>query len=130
MPSIKNEILQESVQKVCILGLSYKENTDSVKNSPAIEMIKQLEKCTINAYDPSVPLDMDLAVCRKKTIIEAVEGADVLVVSTPWPEFKSINLLQIKKVMHGLKILDPYRMLNMKQAKTLGFEYRTIGVFT
>ena len=59
--------------------------------------------------------------------LEAVQDADVLAVMTPWPEFKTVPLESVRKVMRGRLVLDPYGVLDERQCRSLGFVYRTLG---
>lgn len=111
-----NRILPQFSDKnvtIGILGLAYKENTHSIKNSAALRLISQLTGFSIQAYDPlikSLPLESDL-ITLKSSAVEAVTGADVLFVMTPWPEFKGKDLGNIASLMRHKFIIDPYNLL-------------------
>jgi UDPglucose 6-dehydrogenase len=98
-----------------ILGLSYKENTHSTKNSAALQLISKLQGFNIQVYDPLVktlPL-ASYAISIKTTAMEAVKGADVLFLMTPWPEFKSQNPEELLLLMRKKFIVDPYRLIEV-----------------
>jgi UDPglucose 6-dehydrogenase len=115
---------------IAILGLAYKENTQSVKNSPSLALIRQLGPWKLRAYDPVVPASAapHPAVSGTKAALEVAEGADALAIMTPWPEFRLLSCAAIAKVMRGKLVLDPYRVLDAAAARGAGLDYRTLGV--
>ena len=62
-----------------------------------------------------------------KTIDECIKHADVVIISTPWEEYKKFDLVKLKKEMNGNIIIDPFRTLDSDHAVKLGFEYHTLG---
>lgn len=102
--------------KVSILGLSYKPNTHSIKNSPAIDLIQTLKHLPLTVYDPVVNLaDNNLLfdnVVQAKSIEAVTEGADVLILMTPWQEFKVLqeNLVSPSTTIQVL--IDPFRFFD------------------
>ena len=111
---------------LAILGLTYKENTNSIKNSPSLALLEYLKTYTLQVYDPAVqcailPLEMN-----KSSVEEAIRDADVLIIMTPWDEFKKLTPSALKKHMSGKIIIDPYRVLEENIFKT-DFEYLTLG---
>ena len=112
---------------ICILGLSYKENTNSIKNSASIELIKKIKNSNINVYDPLVKKINMGQINHKTSTNNAIKGSNILVIATPWDEFKLLDLKKIKSLMKGNIILDPYRVLNEELAVNLGFIYYSVG---
>jgi len=118
-----------------VWGLSFKPNTCDVRKSPAIEIIKALQKDTnyrIQAYDPVAIENAKKEISSKnikfsKNALEAVKDADILILVTDWPEFSKINISKVKKLMHQHYILDGRNQLNPKEIKKLGFYYEGIG---
>ena len=113
-----------------VLGLAYKENTHSVKNSPSLALIRHLAPWPLRVYDPVVPASAapHPAVTGATSALDAVKGADALVIMTPWPEFRSLSCADIAKAMRGRLVLDPYRVLDRAAARDAGLDYRTLGV--
>jgi len=113
-----------------VLGLAYKENTHSVKNSPSLAFIRHLKPWPIRVYDPVVPASAapHPSVTGATTALEAAEGVDALAIMTPWPEFRSIAPQELAGVMRGRLVLDPYRVLDAKAARAAGLDHRTLGV--
>jgi UDPglucose 6-dehydrogenase len=96
---------------VCVLGLAYKVNTHSIKNSPAIELLEALPHIHLRVYDPvvkNIPLDKPIEACA--SAYKAAENADMLFIMTPWDEFKSLDWKKILHNMRGKIIVDPYRI--------------------
>jgi len=97
-----------------VLGLAYKENTHSTKNSAALKLISQLKEFNVQAYDPLVkklPFDSD-SIILKPSVSETVKDSDVLFLMTPWAEFKDQDLQKITSLMRHQFIVDPYKILS------------------
>lgn len=113
---------------IAVLGLTYKEHTHSLKNSPSIALLSTIESAPVRAYDPAAAANAGGSrVARMPTALEAAEGADVLLVMTPWPEFRSISAGDLAARMRGRTIIDPYRMLDASALTALGFTYAALG---
>lgn len=100
---------------LCVLGLAYKENTHSTKNSVSLRLLSQLQNFKIQAYDPlvkSLPFETD-SITIKDSALEAVKGSDVLFLMTPWDEFKTLQLESLLSIMRERVIIDPYKILSM-----------------
>jgi len=96
--------------KVAVLGLTYKPNTHSLKNSPSVELIKCLKAKKIEVYDPMASIidsEIEELVQQVEEPMAACEGAAVVIVMTPWAEIKSLNIEDVRKVMKGNIIIDP-----------------------
>jgi len=113
--------------KISVLGLAYKENTNSIKNSPSIELLKKIKNSSVKAYDPLIKNINIKGVIMSDSALEAIKNSDILVIATPWEEFRSINLSKIKKQMNGNIIIDPYKILDEESLKKLNFMYYSIG---
>ena len=59
--------------------------------------------------------------------LDALTGADALMILTPWPQYRSIAPAEIAKALKGKLVLDPYRVLDAKAATDAGLDYRTLG---
>jgi len=112
-----------------ILGLTYKENTHSVKNSPSVALIRQLTPYTIKAFDPAIPSQPDWHpnLTNSPTAADAIQDSDVLLILTAWPEFKDLNLTEIAELMRGKTVIDPYGLLNRMQMQQAGLQHITLG---
>ncbi len=117
---------------LALLGLAYKEDTASTKNSPALALISALPDFDIRGFDPAVKATRDLhARLRQATDpLDACTGADALAVMTPWPAFKALKADDIAARLRGRLVLDPYRMLDGAALRRLGCSYHALGVGT
>jgi UDPglucose 6-dehydrogenase len=128
---LHREVLAEKPDAVIgILGLAFKENTQSTKNSPALALIAHLGPFQIRVHDPAVPAT---AAAHPKAVgashaIEAARGVDALVIMTPWPQFRTIRPKELAGLMRGRVVIDPYHVLDQAAARAAGLAYLTLGV--
>lgn len=131
--------LREAAQKrgldlknavIAVWGLAYKENTHSTKNSPSLQFLAGFPEARKQAYDPAVKLSADAFPQFRQfaSALDCCQGADALVIPTPWPEFRTADLKAICAAMRGHIILDPFGLLDGAQAAALGFDYYRLGV--
>jgi UDPglucose 6-dehydrogenase len=114
---------------IALLGLAYKENTHSTKNSAALALLARLRGKTVRVFDPVIstaPEGSDAVVADSE--LAAAEGADAVCIMTPWPQFSTIDPKALKDKMRGLVLIDPYRMIDGAAAKAAGLSYATLGV--
>ncbi len=114
---------------VGVLGLAYKENTGSTRNSPSLELIRHLALWQLKIYDPVVPAS---AAKHSRAIpcqsaLEAATGVDAIVIMTPWPQFRELKASDLARAMRGRIVIDPYRMLDAVAGAAAGLEYFTLG---
>jgi UDPglucose 6-dehydrogenase len=117
---------------VGVLGLAFKENTDDMRESPASTVVRSLlnQGARVQAYDP---MALKHAVHELSGIIpcqnayETAEGADALVILTPWNEFKNLNFERIRRVMREPIIVDGRNLYDPETMRQLGFVYRGVG---
>ena len=117
---------------IAVLGLSFKANTDDIRESSSIDMIKFIlsNGGHIRAYDPIANDSMSALfpdISYFKNVYEAIDKAEALIVMTEWNEFRSLDLERIRNIMTGKFILDTRNILNMKELSSLGFVYDNIG---
>lgn len=115
-----------------ILGLSYKPNTDDIRDAPALEVIHLLqnEGAIIRAYDPQAMKNASLVVQRItlcENSYQVAEGADALVLATEWNEFKQLDLKRVFQVMRQPIIMDGRNLWDPDQLISIGFTYFGIG---
>jgi UDPglucose 6-dehydrogenase len=115
--------------QIGVLGLAYKENTHSVKNSAALALIAQLQAWPVRAFDPAVPAAaaQHPNLTAASHALEAARGVDALAIMTPWPEFRELAPADLARIMRGRLVLDPYRVLDPSAALAAGLDYRTLG---
>lgn len=115
-----------------ILGISFKPNTDDIRDAAAIEIIHLLqnEGAHVRAYDPQA---MENASKISKNVIlcenpyQVAENADALILATEWNEFKQVDFGKLKSLMAQPIILDGRNLWDAGQLKALGFTYLGIG---
>jgi len=115
-----------------VLGLSFKPNTDDVRDAPALEVIHlmQNEGAVIRAYDPQATENAARQLNRVtlcKTPYEVAEGSDALVLATEWNEFKELDFQRIKASMKNPLIVDGRNLWDSDRLTEIGFTYFGIG---
>lgn len=119
---------------VCVWGLSFKPGTDDVRKSPAIEVIRRLQKegFIIRGYDPVATQNAQKELSKKnieyfQNPIEAAKGSDALVLVTDWPEFLKVDMGKVKKTMRHPYIFDGRNQFNPEAIEDAGFYYCGVG---
>lgn len=114
---------------IAVWGLTYKQDTNSTKNSPALSLIRALAPYRTNAYDPAALVSEDLGpkFSRAESAPAACKDADVLAIMTPWAEFSLTPINEIRDLMRGRVIIDPYGMLDGEACVAAGFSYFRLG---
>lgn len=127
--TVKELVLSHNTKpKIALLGLTYKENTHSLKNSPSIELLSNLTDIAVTAFDPAAPEDLPVkGVKRVNTMEETLDGADVLIIMTPWEQFRALSINEIANRMSGRIVIDPYRILDGEELTRMGFTYASLG---
>jgi len=115
-----------------ILGLAFKQNTDDIRESPSIDIIKILlkEGAKIKCFDPMAMDNAkevlpDITYC--KTEYEVAEGSDCLVIATEWNQFRNLDLLKIKELLKCPILLDLRNLYDPAQVKAIGLTYEGVG---
>ena len=128
------KLLREDVKgkKIGVLGLSFKPDTDDMRDAPSILIINSLKEAgaKIKTYDP-------VAMNNAKKIFSGIEfsknsydvakDADLLIIVTEWNEFKQLDLAKVKDLMKNPMILDGRNIYNPNELKKLGFAYQGVG---
>jgi UDPglucose 6-dehydrogenase len=117
-----------SAAKIAVLGLAYKENTRSTKNSPSLALLAHLRGKAVTVHDPVVPASAAPGAIGAADPLTAATGADVLVIATPWPQYRALKPADLARVMKGRTLLDPYRVLDGKACVAAGLTYHTLGM--
>ena len=115
---------------IAVLGLAYKQGTDSTKNSTSLALLSHLASFRVRVFDPVVPASaVSNPRCHAATSeLDACEGADALAIMTPWAQFGGLDPAQIAASLHGRLVLDPYAVLQAAACRAAGLEYHTLGV--
>ena len=119
-------------KKIGVLGLAFKQNTDDVRLSPAIDLCHRLKKegALLRVHDPKA-MEKAKTVLKDVTYVPAMndvaEGCDALVVATEWPEFKKLDLEKARHVMTHPILFDGRNLFDCAEMERLGFIYKSIG---
>ena len=119
-------------KKIGVLGLAFKQNTDDVRSSPAIEMCQLLlkEGATLRVHDPKA-MDKARALLPDVTYVPdmnaVAEGCDALVVATEWDEFKKLDLGRARKSLTHPIMFDGRNLFDPAEMEKHGWIYKSIG---
>ncbi len=113
---------------IAVLGLAYKENTHSTKNSPSLALLDHLRGVPVKVHDPVVPASVVPWATGAADPLATATGADVLVIATPWPQYRELQPADLVRVMKGRTVLDPYRVLDGPACAAAGLTYHTLGM--
>lgn len=133
MQKINNVLETVSGKQVGILGLAFKPNTNSVAHSASIRLCRALvdHGAHVRAYDPIAMPDaqqeLNGAVRYCDSAYSVAEGADALVLSTGWPEFRALDFDRIRRIIRRPLVVDTKNLLDGPRMKALGFEYLGVG---
>ena len=121
-----DKILQkDKSKKITILGITYKANTDDMRESPIIKLIDKLLKNNYNVkvFDPYIK-DFQI---NCQSILEACKDSDLLILGVNHDYFKNLPLDEIKTTMKGNLILDTRNFLDKEEVEKSGFIYKLLG---
>tara|TARA_Y100001954_G_scaffold109825_1_gene119276 strand:+ start:135 stop:1466 length:1332 start_codon:yes stop_codon:yes gene_type:complete len=126
-PNIKNKV-------IAFLGVTFKPNTDDLRESPSLEIIPRLRKLgvKIHAHDPAfnsefVKIKEFDKVKWYGNVLDAIKNADLLVIHTEWNEYRGLDLLKVKKELKNPIILDLRNIFNLNDMKKFNIKYYGIG---
>lgn len=132
IPKIEKLIGDFSGKQIAVLGLSFKPETDDMRESPAIDIIKEMQKrgAKVKAFDPvameeakhSLP-DIEYAADE----FDAIQGADVLVFLTEWNQFRALDMERVKSLLKTPKVADLRNIYEPNDMREMGFEYVGVG---
>lgn len=115
-----------------VLGLAFKQNTDDVRLSPAIDLCQRLQRegAKLRVHDPKA-MEKAKAVLKDVEYVaemnDVAEGCDALVIATEWPQFKKLNLDKARKVLTHPIMFDGRNLFDPVEMEQLGFIYKSIG---
>ena len=119
-------------RRVGILGVTFKANTDDMREAPSLSIIPKLldNDIGVSIYDPEASqqeIEEFYGVEWKADPYSVAENSDCLVILTEWDEFKELDLKKIKDIMSQPIIVDFRNMFSLKKMKDLNFEYHSVG---
>ncbi len=134
---ILKAIPKTSTQRViAILGLTFKPNTDDMRDSPSLDIIPSLikQKCKLRVFDPEGMTEAKKYLSNVKDKIywcksayEACNKSDGLVILTEWNQFRALDMNKLKNLLKRKIIVDLRNIYNPKEVKENGFKYFSIG---
>ena len=119
-------------KRIGVLGLAFKQNTDDVRMSPAIDLCHRLlhEGAILRVHDPKA-MEKAKPILQGVTYVEdmndVAEGCDALVIATEWPQFKQLDLEKTRKCLTHPILFDGRNLFDVKEMEELGFIYKSIG---
>ena len=119
-------------KKIGVLGLAFKQNTDDVRMSPAIELCQRLQKegAILRVHDPKA-MDKAGAILKDVTWVDdmnnVADGCDALVVATEWDEFKKLDLDRARKSLTHPIMFDGRNLFDRSEMERLGWVYKSVG---
>ena len=122
-----------SGKNLAVLGLTFKPETDDMRESPTLTILPELLKkgANIIAYDPKGMNEarkiLPAEIAFKDDAYQALEKSDAVIIMTEWNVFRSMNLRKIKKLMKGNKFIDLKNIYEPSEMKAAGFDYVCIG---
>lgn len=128
----KNNLKDKTVS---LWGLSFKPNTDDIREAPSLTLIKDLISagCKVRAYDPQAMKEAEKLFSKEKNVnflnsaIEALHGSNALVILTEWKEFRGVDLGQVKKKLSYPLIIDGRNIYDLDEMTAMGFNYYSVG---
>jgi UDPglucose 6-dehydrogenase len=119
-------------KKVALLGLTFKPNTDDMRDSPAIAVAQTLTDAgvAVAAYDPegmevAAPLMPEVAMCQDP--YEAIDGADVVAIVTEWDAFRALDLGRVMELANQPVLIDLRNIYRPDDMREAGFDYSSVG---
>ena len=119
-------------KKIALLGLTFKPNTDDMRDAPSISIVQALEDAgaKVHAYDPegeeqARPLLPNVTFCTGP--YEAADGADALVIVTEWDEFRALDLKRMKTILNQPLLVDLRNIYPPQLARDAGLEIVSVG---
>ena len=118
---------------VAILGLTFKPNTDDMRDAPSLDVVPALLAmgATVRAFDPEGMEEAEKVLGGDVTFVDgpysAVEGADVAVILTEWDQFRALDLDRVKSLMKAPVMVDLRNVYRPDDMRSRGFRYSSIG---
>jgi UDPglucose 6-dehydrogenase len=135
MKAIREALWVLREKRIAVWGLTFKPDTDDVRSSVAIGLVNDLVKegAHVTAYDPKGMEKVREFKLLPETVkmapspLDAVDGAEALILATEWKEFANVDFIEVKKRMHTPLIFDGRNLFDPDTMRELGFTYRGIG---
>jgi UDPglucose 6-dehydrogenase len=132
IPKIEKLVGDFNGKQIGVLGLSFKPETDDMRESPATDIINEMLKrgAKIRAFDPVAMEEAKHSLPNieyAENEYDAIKDADILVIITEWNQFRALDMDKVKKLLKAPKIADLRNIYNPTDMRELGFEYVGVG---
>ncbi|MCC6824910.1 MAG: UDP-glucose/GDP-mannose dehydrogenase family protein [Acidobacteria bacterium] len=132
IPKIEKLVGDLTGKRIGVLGLSFKPETDDMRESPAIDIIAGLIKrgATVKAFDPVAMKESREylpAIEYATDEYDAINGADIMVIMTEWNQFRALDLERVKSLLNEPKVVDLRNVYEPAEMREAGFEYVGVG---
>lgn len=125
--------LSNNNQKVAVLGLTFKPETDDIRESPSLSLLPDLVRAgvTIKAHDPQgldaakQVLPSDIIFCEN--MLSAIKGSDAIILLTEWNEYRGLDLNVLRRIMQGNVFIDLRNIYERETVESYGFSYFCVG---
>ena len=130
---ILNALGNPKSKTIAVLGLTFKADTDDMRDSPSLVIIPKLLEAgvKVQAYDPSNPevakKIFASSITFMHSVTEVLKNVDAMVIITEWPEFKLLDFNEVKKLMKAPLIIDLRNLFNIQEVRDLGIRYISVG---
>lgn len=132
IPKIEKLVGDLNGKKIGVLGLSFKPETDDMRESPATDIIKSMvaRGATVRAFDPVAMTEAkhylpDIEYAADE--YDAISGADALIIVTEWNQFRALDMEKVKSLLTAPKVADLRNIYEPKDMRDMGFEYVGVG---
>jgi UDPglucose 6-dehydrogenase len=134
LQSVRDALWVLREKRIAVWGLTFKPDTDDIRSSVAIDLVAEMlrEGAHVTVYDPkgmekAREVNDIAGAIFANSALEAIEGAEALILATEWSEFSNVDLGLIKEKMHTPMIFDGRNLFDPQTMATLGFHYHSIG---
>ena len=125
--------LSNNNQKIAVLGLTFKPETDDIRESPSLSLLPDLVRAgvTIKAHDPKgldaakQVLPSDIIFCED--MLSAIKGSHAIILLTEWNEYRGLDLNVLKRIMQGNVFIDLRNIYERETVESHGFSYFCVG---
>jgi UDPglucose 6-dehydrogenase len=130
---LPNDPFPLSKKRMAVWGLAFKSHTDDIRESTALELIKNLlhmgAEVAVHDYEaiPNIECIFKDSIQYAKTPIEACQNADAVLICTEWPQYGKIDLDQLASMMKTRTMFDGRNMFRPEDMKAKGWTYHSIG---
>lgn len=129
---IKDRFKKLRGKKIALLGLSFKPETDDLREAPSLKVVSELFKsgAKLHAYDPVAEESAKRIFPKLEfshDIYDAIRGVEAIVICTEWPEFRELDFAKVKKLVKTAIIFDGRNIYDRKRLSEAGIEYISVG---